>query len=83
MTHPDFLLDETVSSPLGSTAPPPPQESPAGGPGAKQKGGKTKKGAAPKQQKVTRCGQCYTCKNKQLKKVTKACHLPSGFSTAG
>ena len=62
--------DETVSSPPRAPSPPSSQELWTGAsPPAKQKGAKAKKPASAKPPKAMRCGQCYTCKNKQLKKV--------------
>jgi len=68
VTGPDSCLDETMSSPVSASTALPPQEHVTAGPAVKQKAVKPKKGAA-KQPKATRCGQCYTCQNKHLKKV--------------
>ena len=77
MPHSTSLPDETATSPMVKNASQP-QDLGLGSPVAKQKGSKAKKGAPPRQPKVTRCGQCYTCKNKQLKKVieSSSCLLP-------
>jgi hypothetical protein len=68
VTGPESFLDELMSSPVSASTALAPLELWTGGPVVKQKAAKPKKGVA-KQPKATRCGQCYTCKNKHLKKV--------------